>query len=351
MKQGMRRTEAGRRCRTIITYGVQLVVIGIGFLAVHLMAQAKSREMLTLSMDLKAEDYSTRSFYAEMQKTKEWVEKDGSRGAQYDGTYYNNMGHDIVDWSIRFQVPEGSYIDSSWNGTFELEDGWITMSPFDYNGTIFVNDNRTYGLILYTPMLYTVRYVDITGRIQYVDQDFTAYWILVVALCAVMMGIFVYIMISLRISKLLDAKDPYTSGHSMRVALYTKEVARRLGKGELEAERFYYIGLMHDVGKVGIPDEVLNKPGKLTPEERAVIERHTKKGGEILKEFTAIPDIVAGALYHHERYDGNGYPEGISGKEIPLCAGKQFDPDIVQVFITMIEDGFIEREVLSLYKK
>ena len=177
MKQGMRRTEAGRRCRTIITYGVLLVVIGIGFLAVHLMAQAKSREMLTLSMDLKAEDYSTRSFYAEMQKTKEWVEKDGSRGAQYDGTYYNNMGHDIVDWSIRFQVPEGSYIDSSWNGTFELEDGWITMSPFDYNGTIFVNDNRTYGLILYTPMLYTVRYVDITGRIQYVDQDFTAYWI------------------------------------------------------------------------------------------------------------------------------------------------------------------------------
>lgn len=118
----------------------------------------------------------------------------------------------------------------------------------------------------------------------------------------------------------IDAKDRYTNGHSMRVAEYSRELSKRLGMSEAEQERVYYIALLHDIGKIGIPDSVLNKPGKLTEEEMDIIRNHPKIGGEILKQFTAIEGISDGAKYHHERIDGKGYNSGLSGDEIPLIA-------------------------------
>ncbi len=118
----------------------------------------------------------------------------------------------------------------------------------------------------------------------------------------------------------IDAKDRYTNGHSMRVAVYSRELAKRLGLSAAEQERIYYIALLHDIGKIGIPDSVLNKPGKLTPEELEIIRTHPMIGGEILKEFTAIEGIADGAKYHHERIDGQGYNSGLKGDEIPLIA-------------------------------
>jgi len=176
------------------------------------------------------------------------------------------------------------------------------------------------------------------------------------------------------ISSTIDAKDEYTKGHSVRVATYSREIAKRMGFSEEEQQRIYYIGLLHDIGKIGVPDNILNKRGRLDPDELAVIRRHPVTGGEILKNFNALKGIGDGAKYHHERYDGKGYCEGIAGKDIPIeariigiadsydamqstrvyrpgltpdvilgelrkGAGTQFDPDIVPIMCEMIEDG------------
>lgn len=175
----------------------------------------------------------------------------------------------------------------------------------------------------------------------------------------------------------LDAKDSYTNGHSKRVAEYAKHVAKYLGMSEDEVRNIYYIGLMHDCGKIGIPDYILCKPDSLTKEEYEVIKSHTTVGHEILKDFTAIEGIKNGVLYHHERYDGKGYPSGISGEDIPLVAriicvcdsfdamntdrcyrkrlkrakiieelntnrGLQFDPKILDIFLELIDSGVIK---------
>ena len=122
------------------------------------------------------------------------------------------------------------------------------------------------------------------------------------------------------LSKAIDAKDKYTNGHSERVAKYSREIARRAGMSESEQKDIYFMGLLHDVGKIGVPDTVINKPGKLTDEEFALIKKHPVIGFEILKDITEMPGIGQGARWHHERYGGGGYPDGIGGEDIPLYA-------------------------------
>lgn len=175
----------------------------------------------------------------------------------------------------------------------------------------------------------------------------------------------------------IEAKDPSTSGHSLRVAKYSKMLARELGFCEEECSRIYYIALMHDCGKIYIPDGILTKPGRLTDDEYEIMKKHTLHGAEILRDFTAIDGMGSGALNHHERYDGKGYPNGISGEDIPIigriicvsdafdamnsrrcyrCSlsheviinelksnrGKQFDPVIVDCLLALINGGEIK---------
>jgi putative two-component system response regulator len=120
----------------------------------------------------------------------------------------------------------------------------------------------------------------------------------------------------------IDAKDEYTRGHSERVALIARWIAERVAEREpLEDEqihKIYLAGLLHDIGKIGIDENVLRKNGKLTPEERACICRHPAIGAGILRGIKQMRDIVPGVLCHHERVDGRGYPEGLTGDEIPL---------------------------------
>ena len=177
------------------------------------------------------------------------------------------------------------------------------------------------------------------------------------------------------VSKTIDAKDKYTIGHSQRVAAYAMEIGRRYGLSPEQLEQLHYSGLLHDIGKIGVSDRILNKNGKLTPEEYDVIKRHPAIGGDILKEFTTMPWLQDAARYHHERYDGTGYNEGKKGEEIPLYAriisvadaydamnstrvyrssltteviyqelekgkGTQFDPAFAQIMMDMINDGF-----------
>ena len=119
-------------------------------------------------------------------------------------------------------------------------------------------------------------------------------------------------------AKAIDLKDHYTSGHSDRVAEYSKLIALEMGLGEDEAENIYRIGKLHDVGKVIVPYDVLNKPSRLTEDEYAVMKQHTDNGYKILATITSFPRIAIGAKTHHERYDGKGYGHGLMGKDIPL---------------------------------
>ena len=119
------------------------------------------------------------------------------------------------------------------------------------------------------------------------------------------------------LAKTIDAKDAYTNGHSERVASYSREIARRYGYDEDMQEEVYVMGLLHDVGKIGVPDTVINKPGRLTDEEYDMIKTHPAVGAEILATVSEMPALVTGARWHHERYDGKGYPDGLKGEEIP----------------------------------
>ncbi len=115
----------------------------------------------------------------------------------------------------------------------------------------------------------------------------------------------------------IDAKDKYTNGHSSRVAEYSREMARRFGYSEEKMREIYMMGLLHDVGKIGVPDAVINKPGKLTDEEFALIKKHPSLGARILGNIEEKPRLANGARWHHERYDGKGYPDGLKATDIP----------------------------------
>lgn len=115
----------------------------------------------------------------------------------------------------------------------------------------------------------------------------------------------------------IDAKDPYTNGHSSRVAKYSKMIARRAGYSETRQDEIYMMGLLHDVGKIGVPDEVLNYPGKLSAEDFEKVKKHPMIGYNILQSIKERSNLSIGARWHHERYGGGGYPDGIAGEEIP----------------------------------
>ena len=118
----------------------------------------------------------------------------------------------------------------------------------------------------------------------------------------------------------IDAKDPYTKGHSSRVAEYSRKIAELAGKDEQDCEEIYYAALLHDVGKIGVSRTILNKNGKLTDEEYQVIKEHPNIGAQILSSISESPYLSIGAKSHHERYDGKGYPEGLKGEDIPEIA-------------------------------
>ena len=170
----------------------------------------------------------------------------------------------------------------------------------------------------------------------------------------------------------IDAKDAYTHGHSARVAEYARKIAADSGKSEEECEEIYYAALLHDVGKIGIPDSIINKEGKLTEEEYGVIKSHPIIGSQILSEISDFPYLCIAARNHHERYDGRGYPDGLKEEEIPelariisvadaydamtsnrsyrrqlpqgkvreeiiRCTGTQFDPRFAQIMVKLID--------------
>lgn len=189
------------------------------------------------------------------------------------------------------------------------------------------------------------------------------------------------------LSETVDAKDRYTCGHSKRVAMYSKMIAQRMGKEEWEQEEIYSAGLLHDVGKIRIPEEIINKPGKPTDEEYEMIKLHPVTGYHILRTISEDHLFADAARFHHERYDGKGYPNGLSGENIPEIArivgvadaydamasnrsyrdalpqevvrkeiekgrGTQFDPKIADIMLQMIEEDeeYLMKQTDSMIK-
>jgi putative nucleotidyltransferase with HDIG domain len=118
----------------------------------------------------------------------------------------------------------------------------------------------------------------------------------------------------------LDARDRYTAGHSAAVAIYARDIARRMGLGPLASHTAQLAGLVHDIGKIGLPSGLLDKPGALTLEERRAMEVHSVIGEKILKEVPEFAELAEIVRYHHERVDGQGYPDRLAGDQIPLIA-------------------------------
>ena len=179
------------------------------------------------------------------------------------------------------------------------------------------------------------------------------------------------------LSTTIEAKDEYARGHSHRVAEYAALIAGELGWSSEEIMNLKYAAHLHDIGKIGIPDMLLNKPARLTPEEYSVIKEHTVIGAEILKNISLIPHVVEVARSHHEHYDGTGYPDGLAGEDIPLSArivaiadsydamnsrriyrnalppekifeeiennrGIQFDPELADIFLKLLCDDRVQ---------
>lgn len=190
------------------------------------------------------------------------------------------------------------------------------------------------------------------------------------------------------LTKAIDAKDRYTNGHSVRVAQYALEIAKRMGKNKEEQQNIYYAALLHDVGKIHIPDSIINKPSRLDDNEWEYMKLHSTYSFLILKDIKPNDLIAAGAKWHHERYDGQGYPDGLAGEDIPEIAriiavadaydamtsnrsyrklmtqekvrseilnglGKQFDPQIGRIMLSMISEdaNFQMRHEHKEYKR
>ncbi|MBQ0043029.1 MAG: HD domain-containing protein [Lachnospiraceae bacterium] len=322
-----------------------------------------------------------------------------SWGAEYDGVITNNNTYPIMDWNMEIKTPVFTpRIDSSWNGEYSVGKEFITARPDEETTLIPPGESKTFGFVMYSPKIYEMNEFTFTAYAQRQLEEYPLFWVVGVGtfiwLIALISTIIVAIsMRGARIRKkkdeeiisqtmetfagLIDAKDEYTRGHSVRVAHYSTLIGKKLKLKEDELRNLGYIALMHDCGKIGVPDAVLNKPARLLPEEFKIIASHTEVGGKILENFSAIPGIKEGALYHHERYDGKGYPEGIKGDAIPLyariicvadsfdamnsdrcyrkhlprevilaelekCAGAQFDPKLSRIMYELVESGVVK---------
>ena len=178
------------------------------------------------------------------------------------------------------------------------------------------------------------------------------------------------------IANIIDAKDAYSGGHALRVAVCAKDIAKNLGWDERTCQNIYFVALLHDIGMMTIPDSILHKPGRLDDLEYEEVKKHPENGAEMLRDITVVEGLAEGILYHHERWDGAGYPKGLKGEDIPVmarvisvanaydamnsdrvyrprlsrdkiisefirCSGTQFDPDITEVFVFMLKEGYV----------
>lgn len=344
------------------------------------------------------------AIYTTMFVSKEWDDSVDTVGAQYDWVICNTTKNDVEKWTVSFELPEDTYIDSIWNVDYRIVGTTVELTPLNYDDVIKAGSDQTFGMILIGKDEFAPGPVNIGYSVIYSATSLPLFPIM--CFLSFLWALFlVQILSEERIRRqerarkqqdketiiqsmstfinFIDAKDPYTKGHSQRVATIAAELGKRMGLDSEITSHLYYAGILHDSGKIGIPDNILKKVGILSSDEYYVIQQHAIIGGHMLEGFTAINGIREAAMYHHERYDGNGYPEGLKGDNIPLfgriicvadtydamardrCyrkhlskekmlqefkdnSGTQFDPDIVKIMIAMVEDGTAEKLTAKL---
>lgn len=320
-------------------------------------------------------------------------------GAQYD-IYIENFSDAVLcEWNLKITLPCHFEIDSAWNGNFQVDSAdensiFATGQDSAWNLAIRPCEKGKIGFVLYTPELLKSCKFELSYHLEKSILKDARFILLNVFLgiCGLLILIYFAMNFMLErqkknssktiedlitlISHFIDARDTYTREHSYHVGKYSRLLAEKLGFTGENLQNVYYLGLLHDVGKVLIPSEILQKAGKLTDAEWEIMKKHTTYGAEILKDFNHIPQVRDAVLYHHERYDGKGYMAGLSGENIPLGAriicvadsydamatdrayrkalpkdvilseikknsGTQFDPKIATKMIELMEEGKI----------
>ena len=177
------------------------------------------------------------------------------------------------------------------------------------------------------------------------------------------------------IANTLDSADPNSAGRSLRIAVCARDIAKNLGWDEKACQNIYFVALLHDIGMLTVSEMIRNKPGRLIDPEYDEVKTHTQRGAQMLREIDVVKNLPEGIMYHHERWDGTGYPKGLSKEDIPViariiaiadaydamnsdrvyrsklstdkiisefvrCKGSQFDPEIADVFIFMLKGGY-----------
>ena len=382
---------------------ISLVLLGGAFIALNIKVGHDSDTPFTVKIDA-SQPQGKNEYTINTIISKNWINDEGhdyqNYGAQYDTTVRNNTDYDIIKWKITIDVPEKQdiIVDSYWNGDYKFEDGKIIFTAGEKVDPIPPGQDVSFGAVIISDGLMKLDKYEFTGCKDKPITHYFTFWAIMVLFIVWSTSVVAYIIYRIReagyernerikdniisqamnaIANLVDAKDPYTKGHSTRVSYYTQKIAEKMGLHETEVKNLGYIALMHDCGKIGIPDNILTKPSRLTDEEFKIMQGHTTYGGKALEEFTSMDGIVEGALYHHERYDGKGYPKKLKGENIPLYAriigvadaldamnsdrcyrphlkpevikqelkknsGSQFDPDIVECALELIEDGVIK---------
>ncbi len=396
------------RLKTLFIYAAILLALGlmIAFFTYHIQHYPSNNTDIEINSALP--NAKNDDFYISMKRRlgQGWWESVGGDksifGMCYDADLINNTDKDITSWSITFDLPEGGTISELWNANWKMLDkDTVVMTPVEYNEIIEGETSETFGFVLYTmkPEGDITRFSFSYSEVKSVTGE-SIFWILLLAVFTVIVVMITNIAAAARYRNIrerygvwkslteqsmrtfantIDAKDEYTSGHSYRVAVISQMLAQKAGMSGKEQENIYYMGLLHDIGKIGISDNTLNKKGKLTDEEWEQVKRHPSVGADILKDITSIPDLESGARYHHERWDGKGYGEGKKGEDIPLvariicvadaydamssarcyrekfdddriieeltnCSGTQFDPNIVPLMIELIKEKSIKLE-------
>lgn len=341
-------------------------------------------------------------YFVEYKPGKTWDQDHVAIGGVYEFVIHNESSFDITEWSCELMVDDKCEMDDAWDcikPDRKPVNGKYVLHCADYNRSFPSKTTRKVGFVLYSPTAPDFSTMTFIADVNFEPGKSTAFVAFIAVIVFWVLSFFCYLLFILRVRRFkmlrerdrkiidqsiqtfinfIDAKDVYTRGHSNRVARYSREIAKRLQFSDDEIENIYYVALLHDVGKVSIPDEILNKNARLTDEEFEIIKNHTIKGADMLKSFVSIPGIIDGALYHHERYDGKGYPSGMKGVSIPLIgriicvadsydamssnrcyrkklddeeilkelnnnAGTQFDPAIVSHMVDMIQDGTAAR--------
>lgn len=327
------------------------------------------------------------------------VTESGETGYKYRVLYMvyltNSRRTAVTDWSVSFRSLSEVQAGTVWNAEVSEEDNGISFRAKENDAPVAAGTYGSFGFYVYSNSSNPLYGQKVTYRRTLDLENFAPFWVGVFSVAVFLLGTVTSMFQRARTIKLrkqkdyyrqviddgfhtfahvIDTRDPLNAGRSMRVAIYSKEIAKRLNLTESDQERAYYAGLLHDIGTIGLPEEILQKKGPLTDAERALMKMHPLIGYDMARNFEHIPGLREACRSHHERYDGTGYPDRLKGQDIPLPAriigaavafdamtssrtykdtladdrvkreliigsGTQFDPDVAKAILELMEEG------------